>query len=265
MGAIGVYWARRHRAGPEEVETLQALADGTAVAMRRAGTGVPRTSVARRSTLAEERCRNLYAFIRLRLGPDLSDREIARRWGMNWRSFLNLKAGCRRVPRLEELETLAELLGVDPALVILVARGEPADVVNRWLLDGEEAIREGLLACVGLSDGRSATPLLHSRIDHVPGGLVTLDLHGCLRAWNARLASLVGEPELGTGDYFTGFIAADSAAVFLKLQAQALEHGEAGPEVVRLERGAIVDVTLAAIENAEGQAVGLQGFVQLRG
>jgi diguanylate cyclase (GGDEF)-like protein len=33
LGAIGVYWARRHRAGVSELKLLQALADSTAVAM----------------------------------------------------------------------------------------------------------------------------------------------------------------------------------------------------------------------------------------
>lgn len=263
VGAIGVYWGERHRASPGEVETLRALADGTAVAMQRTHTQVPRTPATARSAMAGERCRNLYGFIRLRLGPELSDRELARRWGMNWRSFLNLKEGSRRVPRLEELETLAELLGVDPALVILVARGEPADVVNRWLLDGDHAIRQGLLTRLGLSDSSTATPLLHSRIDRIPGGLVTLDLRGCLRDWNARLASFVGEPErLGTGAHFMSFVAPGSAGAFLKLQAQALEYGEAGPETVRLARGETVDVRLVSIEDADGQTVGLQGLLQ---
>jgi len=33
VGAIGVYWARPHRATTEEVELLAALADSTSVAM----------------------------------------------------------------------------------------------------------------------------------------------------------------------------------------------------------------------------------------
>lgn len=33
LGAIGTYWAQRHRASPEEVRLLQALADSTAVAL----------------------------------------------------------------------------------------------------------------------------------------------------------------------------------------------------------------------------------------
>ena len=37
IGAIGVYWASRHKATPEEVNLLQALADSTSVAMEAAG------------------------------------------------------------------------------------------------------------------------------------------------------------------------------------------------------------------------------------
>ena len=36
-------------------------------------------------------CVNVYEFIRLRLGKEVSDREIARRWEMDWKSFTALK------------------------------------------------------------------------------------------------------------------------------------------------------------------------------
>ena len=263
VGAIGVYWADRHRATEEDVEILQALADATALAMGRLGTERPRTSTAARAALAGERCRNLYAFMRLRLGQQVSDRELARRWGMNWRSFLNLKEGSRRVPRLEELEALAELLGLEASLVILVARGEPADVVNRWLLDGEEAIREGLLARIGLSTTVSETPMLHARVDRVPAGLVTIDLRGSVRDFNSRLAAMVDDPErLRIGAHFVTFVAAESAATFLKLEAEALERGESGPQPVTLDQGTTVHVTLVGIHDAQGRTLGFQGLLQ---
>ena len=263
VGAIGVYWAERHLATEEEVKILQALADSTALAMERVGTERPRASVAARAALASERCRNLYAFMRLRLGQQVSDRELARRWGMNWRSFLNLKEGSRRVPRLEELEALAELLDVDASLVILVARGEPADVVNRWLLDGAEAIREGLLARVGLSTTVSESPLLHARLDRVPAGLMTIDLRGGVRDFNSRLAAMVADPErLRIGAHFVTLVAPESAATFLKLEAEALERGESGPELVTLDQGATVNVTLVSINDADGRTLGFQGLLQ---
>lgn len=36
VGAMGIYWAREHKATPEEIELLQALADSTAIAMEHA-------------------------------------------------------------------------------------------------------------------------------------------------------------------------------------------------------------------------------------
>jgi transcriptional regulator with XRE-family HTH domain len=263
VGAIGVYWAGRRVPSPAEVERLQALADSTSVAMERIRTDPPRAPDAPRTALAAERCRNLYVFVRLRMGPQLSDRELARRWGMNWRSFLNLKEGSRRVPRLEELETLAEVLNVDPALVILVARGEPADVVNRWVLSGEGAIREGLLARLELSAASSDSPLLHLSIDRIPCGLVTMDMRGRVRDFNARLASLVADTaQLNLGAHFINFVAPDSAAAFLKLETQALERGEAGPELVRLDQGDALDMSMVSVEDGEGRNVGFQGVLK---
>ena len=263
VGTIGVYWAERHEPTEQEVAVLEALADCASLAMECADAEAFRTPSPARASSASERCRNLYAFIRLRLGRDLSDRELARRWGMNWRSFLNLKEGARRVPRLEELEALADLLGMDASLVVLVARGEPADVVNRWLLDGDAAIREGVLARLGLSVSYSHSSLLHSRIDRIPGGLLTIDLRGCVHDCNARLAAMLAEPErLSIGTHFISLVAPESAAAFLKLEAQALEHGEAGPEPVHLDRGARVVVTLVRVDDGDGRTVGFQGLLQ---
>jgi transcriptional regulator with XRE-family HTH domain len=263
VGTIGVYWAERHEPTEQEVAVLEALADSASLAMECADAEAFRTPSPARASSASERCRNLYAFIRLRLGRDLSDRELARRWGMNWRSFLNLKEGSRRVPRLEELETLAEVLNVDPALVILVARGEPADVVNRWVLSGEGAIREGLLARLELSAASSDSPLLHLSIDRIPCGLVTMDMRGRVRDFNARLASLVADTaQLNLGAHFINFVAPDSAAAFLKLETQALERGEAGPELVRLDQGDALDMSMVSVEDGEGRNVGFQGVLK---
>jgi uncharacterized protein (TIGR02266 family) len=78
---------------------------------------------ASRARESAEHCRSLYRFIRLRLGNEISDREIARRWGMEWKSFAGLKHGQRQVPRLRELEKLAAVLDVDRAAVFMVAVG----------------------------------------------------------------------------------------------------------------------------------------------
>ena len=78
-------------------------------------------------------CKNLYSFIRLRLGLTISDREIARRWPMEWKSFNGLKHGKRQVPRIADLEGLARLLGIDAAIVFEVARGTPAGQAHQLL------------------------------------------------------------------------------------------------------------------------------------
>jgi len=57
-------------------------------------------------------------------------------------------------------------------------------------------------------------------------------------------------------------VAPESAAAFLKLEAQALEHGEAGPEPVHLDRGARVVVTLVRVDDGDGRTVGFQGLLQ---
>lgn len=263
VGALAIYWARRHRPPVEVVDALQALADITAVAMERARAETPRGASPQRPMPGSERCRNLYSFMRLRLGSGLSDRELARRWGMSWRSFLNLKEGSRRVPRLEELESLADVLEVDVALVVLVARGEAADTVNRWLLEGDTAVRRGLLARLAFSAPSSAAPMLHSSIDRIPCGLLTVDLQGRIRDSNARLAALVADSDaFSLGVHFINFVAPDSAPTILRLQTQALEAGESGPELVRLDSGALVGVSMVGITDRAGRTLGFQGVLQ---
>jgi hypothetical protein len=84
-------------------------------------------------------CKNLYSFIRLRLGHNISDREIARRWPMEWKSFNGLKHGKRQVPRIADLEGLSRLLSIDPAFVFEVARGVPAESVHQLLEESNPA------------------------------------------------------------------------------------------------------------------------------
>lgn len=262
VGAIGVYWATLRRPTPHEVEMIQALADGVSVAMERTAGGPPPGAVVMPMAPAMDRCRNLYAFIRLRLGRELSDRELARRWRMNWRSFLNLKEGSRRVPRLEELERLAECLAVDPTLVMLVARGEPADVVNRWLLDGSGAVRRGVMSRLRFHEDATSAPPLYSSIDHLPCAVLTIDLHGRIRDYNARLTGLVADPsQISIGAHFINAVEPESAAVFLRLQTQALEYGEGGPELVHLDGGQPVGVSMVGVANGEGRTVGFQGVL----
>ena len=78
---------------------------------------------------ASDQCKNLYRFIRLVLGEGISDREIARRWGMDEKNLRELKRGIRVVPKLARLEDLAEVLGIRKYYVLEVASGIPADKV----------------------------------------------------------------------------------------------------------------------------------------
>ena len=72
---------------------------------------------------------NLYRFIRLVLGPDISSRQIARRWKMDEKNFYEFRVGRYPVPRLERLEKLARMLGLNKYLVFQVAGGASADKV----------------------------------------------------------------------------------------------------------------------------------------
>ena len=62
---------------------------------------------------SSDQCRNLYRFIRLVLGEQVSDREIARRWEMDEKNLRQLKGGVHVVPKLSRLKSLADVLGVN--------------------------------------------------------------------------------------------------------------------------------------------------------
>ena len=80
-----------------------------------------------------DQCKNLYRFIRLVLGEAISDREIARRWGIDEKNLRELKQGMRVVPKLSRLLDLAEALGVHKYYVLEVASGVSAEAVHRIL------------------------------------------------------------------------------------------------------------------------------------
>jgi len=91
-----------------------------------------------------QQCKNLYRFIRLVLGDEISDREIARRWGMDEKNLRELKRGLHVVPKLSRLEALAEVLGVHRYYVLEAASGIPAERVYRVMMQGllEYPLRE---------------------------------------------------------------------------------------------------------------------------
>ncbi len=97
-----------------------------------------------------DQCKNLYRFIRLVLGEDMSDREIARRWGMDEKNLRELKSGLRVVPKLSRLEDLAEALGVRKYYVLEVASGMPAEKVYRIL---RNYVVEGQLSLIETTFG----------------------------------------------------------------------------------------------------------------
>lgn len=88
-----------------------------------------------------DQCRNLYRFIRLVLGDEVSDREIARRWGMDEKNLRELKKGVHVVPKLSRLADLAQVLGVHRYYVLEAASGVPAEkvyeILSRNLLDDQ--------------------------------------------------------------------------------------------------------------------------------
>ncbi len=82
---------------------------------------------------------NLYKFIRLILGPDITDADIARRWKMDSKNFSEFKFGRYPVPRLERLEQLARVLGINKHLVFHVAGGATAE--SRSKRGGASAVK----------------------------------------------------------------------------------------------------------------------------
>ncbi len=84
------------------------------------------------------KCIKLYRFIRLVLGEDMSDRAIARKLGMDWRGFYNMKTGLRKVPRVEILERIAGELGVNKHFVLeIVSSGISPEQIYKMVHGGK--------------------------------------------------------------------------------------------------------------------------------
>jgi len=189
-------------------------------------------------------CRNLYQFIRKRLGPDLSDREIARRWGMEWKSFADLKHGQRQVPRLRDLERLAGLLKVDPAVVFAVASGgDPGE----------------------LAETAPDEPALRAQLARVADPIFTVDPTGTLHDATAPLSALTGRSHAQlVGRSLLDLVAPESKAQALALVA-AISRGEtvAGAELMlsRHQKPAVsVEIDATPICGADGRPLGAQAL-----
>lgn len=74
---------------------------------------------------------NLYNFIRLVLGNEITNQEIARRWRMDIKNFSDFKHGKYPVPSVKRLVSLARVLHVDRHAVFDVASGTNAHKVLR--------------------------------------------------------------------------------------------------------------------------------------
>ena len=144
---------------------------------------------------AGQRCQNLYRFIRLRVPSDLSDREIARRWGMPWRSFMLLKNGRRQPPKLKQLEVLATVLEIDPEVLSAVTRGVDAARVDELLhaqdLQGLARLMMARLA----GTAEIAEDPYRLTIERVTEPMCTLDVDRRLQRFNTRFTELVEHPE----------------------------------------------------------------------
>jgi PAS domain S-box-containing protein len=141
---------------------------------------------------------NLYTFIRLVLGSDVSDREFARRAGLSWRSFLSLKQGKRVSPRVAELGSIANALDLDPAMLFEAARGTPAELLHAALVDPGN-LAELVLPRAhdthehrGSPEVRPLDGVMRLSVEHLRHGVCGLDLDGRIVAANRALGAIVG-------------------------------------------------------------------------
>jgi uncharacterized protein (TIGR02266 family) len=202
---------------------------------------MPKKPSARGRSDAARRCRGLYRLIRERLGDELSDREIARRWGMEWKSFAALKHGQRQVPRIDELERLAAVLELPAADVFFaassVARERPA----------------------------SAAPAdaLALALDRVPDALFTIDAGGRIHDFNRALPRLTGRSASELRDRsLLDLVGVESAARALACIAAATRDGQASDAEVVLLGGASAPRTVmlhaTPVHDGAGVVVGAQ-------
>jgi len=202
---------------------------------------MPKKPSARGRADAARRCRSLYRLIRERLGDEVSDREIARRWGMEWKSFAALKHGQRQVPRVDELERLAVVLQLPAVDVFFAASSVPRE----------------LRAPTAPADALRLT------LDRVPDALFTIDAGGRIHDFNRALPLLTGRSERELRDRSVlDLVAVESTSRALACIAGATRDGQlSDAEVVLLAgKSALRIVTLHAtpVHGADGGVVGAQ-------
>lgn len=164
---------------------------------------------------------------------------------MEWKSFIALKQGRRQVPRIDELERLADLLQVDSGFVFQVARGTPAEEIVALL-------------------GRETE--LRALLDRVADGVFTIDLDGQFRDVNERLGVMLGHSRAALlGGTLLDFVTSESAPHALGCIAAAREGSSHSTELdfVTAAGGCrSVEVDLLPIGGAGGARIGAQAVAR---
>lgn len=85
---------------------------------------------------------NLYKFIRLVMGKNISDKGVANKWNMDGKNFHDIKTGIYPVPRIERLVSLSKVLKVHEYVIFEVAKGMPAQkaysILKKFKLVGKD-------------------------------------------------------------------------------------------------------------------------------
>lgn len=190
-------------------------------------------------------CTNLYRFIRLCLGDKVSDREISRRWAMEWKSFIALKQGRRQMPRIGDLERLATILGIDAGYVFQVARGSPPKDVAALL-------------------GRESE--LRALLDRVADGVFTMNRDGQLRDVNAGFADMLGvKPSELLGRSLVDIVSSDAVPRALEIVSAArrgtIHRTQLDFAGARGERRT-AEIDAVPIRDAAGATIGAQALAR---
>lgn len=172
----------------------------------------------------------LYRFIRLVLGEEISDNQIARLWHMDVKNFNELKKGRLPVPRLERLEALAEVLGVDKSLVFDVAGGGHAERALALARGSDfrvlsEVLSESLAR--SLRELRAAEERLRGILDDFPEMIQQISLTRRLEFVNKRaLCRLCYSPESILAKNLEDLCPPEEAPRVVHHVDQALREGE---------------------------------------
>ena len=215
-------------------------------------------------------CQNLYAFIRLRLGAAPSDREIARRWGMEWKSFSALRHGRRQVPRIDELERRAELLAVDAALVFVVARGVRAARVDRLLRTNDRGAMATLLMAgvhAAHRERESRSQALEALLERVHDAVFTLDVQGTVRDVSRRVSDLTGyDREELSGRSFFELLPASERPALVAAVAAVFQKRDGHEATLKLTTKSgetrVVELGLVRIDDLDGNGIGVQAIAR---